>query len=236
MNETLKNENENLRDHNARLHTDLTTAIPTIFRLKAQLDVLQGHMDSETDAELSTNLEQLQHEWADVDRDFQDIYRRYRKQSAVRQDSVMASGNTPPMEQDSEVGSHEGSPERMHRSRIIIRRGGFIRRIDAEPSAENSEDEGDLGETLVGELEAVQLTIGDGETVGDAEEDDKSPLQEHGEVASSPDQEHNDHNESKKLPTTASSTTKATSKDLTPWQELVASIADFAGWHDAYDD
>lgn len=222
------------------MHADLETAIPTIFRLKAQLDTLQSQVSEDHDNKnVEDSISQLQHEWADVDHDFQDIYRRYRKPGNGRTDSVMGKGNTPPMEKGSVEGSEDEEGERMHRSRIIIKRGGIVRRINAEPSSEStSEDEGVMGETLVGELEGEGLKDGveakpeavAADDRGDNVEHEESPPQDHSQVAST---EPDTPRDVPKTSTTAK--TKRSPDDLTPWQELCASIADFAGWHDAYE-
>lgn len=150
----------------------------------------------------------------------------------------MGKGNTPPMEKGSVEGSEDEEGERMHRSRIIIKRGGIVRRIDAEPSSESaSEDEGVMGETLVVELEVEEPKDGveakpEAEAVddrGDNIKQEGSPLQDHGEVASSEPDTPRDE------PKSSTAKTKRSPDDLTPWQELCASIADFAGWHDAYE-
>jgi FtsZ-binding cell division protein ZapB len=232
-NSTLKSENAALRDHNTRLHTDLQTAIPSISRLKAYLDNLASHTSSPdtNPQDLADSIEHLHHEWADVDRDFEDLSRRYGskrngKNGGVRTDSVIEIGGTP--EARSVEGSESGrgsSPETLHRSRIIIKRGGVIRRIEAEPS---SSSEGEADEEIAEELADVPTAEEEGkEAAGEVEvevEDKKSPLEQHGEVQSS-EEEGGTTKDNKAVKTTQ-----------TPWEELWASIADFAGWHDAYEE
>ena len=267
-NNALKTENESLRDHNSRLHTDLETAIPTIFRLKAHLDVLSQqvyssathtadtHADTtsrDDESALENSIEQLHHEWTDIDRDFQDIYRRYRKNGggsgngSGRTDSVMGSGKgrTPPLGEGGK-GSAETSEdeERMHRSRIIIKRGGIVRRIDAEPASSSGSDrdgegeEGDesgMGETLVGGLEgAGEMKDKEVSEVGgeDVKVEENASQQDRETTAPTPETPSSAEQEKPMKKQTA----KKGTKDLTPWQELCASIADFAGWHDAYED
>lgn len=226
-NDTLTKDNKELRDQNARLYNDLSTAIPTIHRIKAHLDIIQSQVGttSSPSDELEANVEQLQHDWADVDRDFTDIYKRYKKKNGHahghgqekigRIDSVVGF----------EEGSRESSPEIQHRSRIIIRRGGLVRRIDKEVSfsgsgsgsEDSSEGEDTLGETLVGELwdEARIMKEGDEKGIEDEKHDQVTTVSHETEEEGG--------------------TTKA-SKTLTPWQELMDSIAEFAGWHSAYEE
>jgi hypothetical protein len=215
-------DNETLRDQNTRLYNDLSTAIPTIFRIKAHLDIIQSQVTASSSEQLEANVEQLQHDWADVDRDFTDIYQRYKKRNGHekigRIDSVLGTSPEKESVEGSEILSRESSPETQHRSRIIIRRGGLVRRIDAELSESSSEGENTLGETLVGELED------EAQVLKDEDEDQKSRLQEHDKVLTEP------HEAEKE------SGAKKASKTLTPWEELLDSIAEFAGWHNAYED
>ncbi|KIW06204.1 hypothetical protein, variant [Verruconis gallopava] len=92
-NESLKADNEKLREQNIRLHDDLQSAIPTISRLKSRLENVERSLLQPCEPEERDKLEQsivsLNHEFDDVELDFKDIARRYRKSSSSRVDSAI---------------------------------------------------------------------------------------------------------------------------------------------------
>ncbi|KIW06203.1 uncharacterized protein PV09_02681 [Verruconis gallopava] len=215
-NESLKADNEKLREQNIRLHDDLQSAIPTISRLKSRLENVERSLLQPCEPEERDKLEQsivsLNHEFDDVELDFKDIARRYRKSSSSRVDSAIGNCSS----QSPTCDARSVSPETGHRSMIIIRRGGLIRRIDADAYSSYSEE---LDESDDAEQDDEQ---------DDEQEVEKSSDVQHG----SDDFQHPDSSEEREdeKPEPVRKTRK------TPWEELWDSIAEFAGMHNYYDD
>jgi hypothetical protein len=170
-------------------------------------------MDAEAASKLEKGLNQWHHEWQDVGRDFEDIERRYSKHYSR---GMTANGNATPSSFRS-CNDRSTSPEPPHRSRIIIRRGGLIRRIDADPfSSEESDDASSHEEQKSGETEGVPPINGH---ITKSTDDNDGSL----DTTNVADEGSEDED------------TKAKRLDKTPWQELWHSLAEYAGMHN-YDD
>jgi hypothetical protein len=174
-------------------------------------------MDVDPRNKLEKEISTLKHEWHDVEHDFEDIGRRYKKPTA-RADSAIGNG-TP---SHSSCNARSASPETGHRSRIIIRRGGLIRRIDADPEpSEESDDAAD-----------------DEERDRDVDEEMNAPAQANGHPSKGMNS-----NDSKLVDATdaeggdgEAEAIEETKPVKTPWQELWDSLAEYAGMHNHYED
>lgn len=171
-------------------------------------------MDANARSALEDEMGQLKHEWNDVARDFEDIGRRYRKPTSLA-DSGMSNGTS-----SHDWDGRSESPETGHRSRIIIRRGGLIRRIDADPSADESDNATHEGDEVWEAGQTGQPTPANDGQLTETSNGNDGGTESSGEKDGGAQEEVTDVSKSSK----------------SPWQELWDSLAEYAGMHNHYED